>query len=94
MVVGWLARELVTAEFHLRDAERQTEGLLSSLFPSWHGWAFTRGDGGAVAIDVFEAHETPEAVAALHRAGFAIVVIHPHKGSKVITCSCTPREAP
>jgi hypothetical protein len=91
---GWLARALVTAERNLRDAESQVEGFLTSLFPDgWRGWAFQRGDSGHVEIDVYQAVESPAAVAALHRAGFGGVRIHQHEASKFITCACRTHEA-
>lgn len=92
--VGWLARALVAAEHNLRDIERQVEGFLTSLFPDgWQGWSFVRS-GAAAAIDVYEAIESPAAIAALHRAGFVEVRIHEHEASKLITCICTTHEAP
>lgn len=94
LVAGWLARTLVSAEHNLRDAERQVEGFLSALFvDGWQGWAFVRGANGGVLLDVYEATETPAAVAALIRAGFTTVILHNHKPSKVATCVCVHHEA-
>jgi hypothetical protein len=87
--VGWLARALVIAENNLRDVEDQVEGFLTSLFPDgWQGWQFVRVTQGTVAIDVYEAIESPAAIAALHRAGFAKVRIHEHESSKFVSCVC------
>lgn len=94
MVAGWLARTLVSAEHNLRDAEQQVEAFLTSLLGDWQGWAFVRGANGGVLIDVYEAIETPVAVAALIRAGFTTVILHNHKPSKVATCVCPHHEAP
>lgn len=92
---GWLARALVTADFNLRDIEKQAEGYLGALFPhGWHGWAFAPSDTGAVSIDVYKVRATPAAIAALHRAGFAEVVCHEHEASKLITCMCERHMAP
>ena len=95
---GWLARQLVQAEHNLHDVERQAEGYLSYLFPidrgGWNGWAFHRADSGGVEIDVYQATETAAAVAALHRSGFAVVRIHPHPATKLISCACVAYEAP
>lgn len=86
---GWLARQLVAADFNLREAERQVEGFLTSLFTDgWQGWAFLQGAGGAVRIDVYQAIESPAAIAGLHRAGFSEVAIHGHESSRYVTCIC------
>lgn len=93
--VGWLARALVAADHNLRDVELQVQGFLTSLFPDgWQGWSFDPGARGVVAIDVYQAIESPAAVAALHRAGFSVVRVHGHESSKFITCICTTHEAP
>lgn len=90
---GWLARQLVTAEHNLRDAESQIEGFLSSLFRSgWNGWSFQSTDG-IVTIEVYQVDDSAEAAAALHRAGFAVVVLHGHEASHLIRCICTRRLA-
>lgn len=87
-LAGWLARALLAADYNLRDVERQVENFLTSLFPDgWKGWAFER-HGREVAIDIYEATESPAAAAALHRAGFAHVTVHLHEPSKFITCAC------
>lgn len=93
--VGWLARALVAAEFNLRSVEEQVQGFLTSLFPDgWKGWSSHRGSRGAVAIDVYEAIESPAAVAALIRAGFTEIRIHPHESSRFVSCMCSTKEAP
>lgn len=95
VAAGWLARALVTAEHNLRDVEHQVEGFLTSLFTDgWQGWAFQQGQRSAVAIDVYEAIESPTAIAALHRAGFTEVRVHEHESSKFIRCVCRTHEAP
>jgi hypothetical protein len=95
ITVGWLALRLVSAEYNPRDAERQVEGLLTSLFTDgWNGWSFLQNHHGAIAIDVYQALESPAAVAALHRAGFTDVRIHEHERSRFVTCACRTHEAP
>lgn len=95
MMVGWLARALVAAEYHRQDIREQAAGFLTSLFRrsgGWRGWSFSRPSPDEVTIDVYEAQDSEDAGAALHRAGFTRVTIHQHERSKAITCACPSRE--
>ena len=95
-IVGDLVQALIDAYGDTLAAEARVVDLLYDLLPGWRllfparrSWLWTPPD----RLDVWGVAETTPAVAALHRAGFAGVRIHPHAAEAFLTCVCPHREA-
>jgi hypothetical protein len=105
VIVGDLVRGLLEAKEHEIDAERAVTDTIAALFDDWHprfptslGWHWTPADPSKVGraehrIDIYEADDSPAAAAALHLAGFPVVVIHGHPAHLYPTCACVRRLA-
>lgn len=89
--VGALASRLRLAGSAYQAAQEEVTELLVRLFrgawrprfPTSTGWRFDGHD----KLDVFGADPDEGAAAALHMAGFGVVILHDHEAS-VDECSC------
>ncbi len=90
--VGSLAARIIKAEREKLDAEKQLEQMLDSLFGERDWQTFEVGPRRE--LDVYAVVESAAAAAALFRAGFRSIRLHPHEREKFRACACRCQEDP